>query len=125
MCYGVSLHQLLYGLYLRLQQTKKTTVTNKCFDGHADALKQYTWHCPMQHVQGYTGSHWMPPLGNYLLRITPAAARVTGKQMTMKKNTYFASCFDGHDNALVCYHVHCPIEEVQGFTRSHWTLQLG
>jgi hypothetical protein len=31
----------------------------------------------MQHDQGFTGSHRMPPLGNYLLRITPAAARAS------------------------------------------------
>jgi hypothetical protein len=81
--------------------------TNKCtsvaghFDGHADALKQYTQHHPMQHVQGYTGSHWMPPLGDYLLRIAPAAARAIIKQLTMKKYTYFAGHFDGHGNAPV------------------------
>jgi DUF1365 family protein len=31
----------------------------------------------MQHDQGFTGSHWMPLLGNYSLHIAPAAARVT------------------------------------------------
>jgi hypothetical protein len=51
----------------------KSTMTSKCtsvaghFEGLADAPKQYRWHCPMQHVQGYLGSHWTPPLGNYLL----------------------------------------------------------
>jgi hypothetical protein len=34
-------------------------------------------HCPMQHVHGYSGSHWTLPSGNYWLRITPAAARAT------------------------------------------------
>jgi hypothetical protein len=34
----------------------------------------------MQHVQGYSGSHWKPALCDYSLRITPAAARATGKQ---------------------------------------------
>jgi hypothetical protein len=33
----------------------------------------------MQHVQGYTGSHWTPPSGNYLLRIALAAARTANK----------------------------------------------
>jgi hypothetical protein len=50
----------------------------------------------MQHVQGYSGSHWTPALGDYLLRITPAAARATGKQKTINKHTYKAGCFDGH-----------------------------
>jgi hypothetical protein len=38
----------------------------------------------MQHVQGYTGSHWMPPLGDYLLRIASAAARVTENKTKMQ-----------------------------------------
>jgi hypothetical protein len=69
----------------------KSTVTSKCtsvaarFKGLADALEQYRWHRPMRHVQGYFGSHWTPALGNYLLRITPAAARATGKQTTINK----------------------------------------
>jgi hypothetical protein len=65
-------------------------MTNKCtsiaghFDGHVEALKQYMRHCPMQHVQGYTGSHWMLPSGNYSLRIAPAAARATANKTTMQ-----------------------------------------
>jgi hypothetical protein len=30
----------------------------------------------MEHVQGFTGSHWMPPSGKCLRPITPAAAMV-------------------------------------------------
>jgi hypothetical protein len=30
----------------------------------------------MEHVQGFTGSHWMPPSGTCLRRIAPAAAMV-------------------------------------------------
>jgi hypothetical protein len=109
---------------------KKVVATSKCtsiaghFDGHVDPLKQFKWHLPMQHVQGYTRSHWTLPLGNYLLCIAPAATRATSKQTTMKKN-YFAGHFDGHGNVLVRYRVYCPLEEVQGFTRSHWPLLLG
>jgi hypothetical protein len=71
----------------------KSTMTSKCisvaarFDGLADAPEQYRWHCPMRHVQGYLGSHWMPPLGNYLIGIALAAARATGKQTTINKYT--------------------------------------
>jgi hypothetical protein len=105
--------------------------TNKCtsvaghFDGHMDALKQYTQHHPMQHVQGYTRSHWTPPAGNYLLCIAPAAARVTANETTMKTYTNFAGSFDGHGDVPVHYRVHRSMEEVQGFTRSHWTPPLG
>ncbi len=69
---------------------KKAAATNKCtsvaghFNGHAEALKQYMRHCPMQHVQGYTRSHWTLPSGNYSLRIAPAAARTTINKPTMQ-----------------------------------------
>jgi hypothetical protein len=51
---------------------------------HADELKQYTRHHPMQHDQGFTLSHWTPPSGDYLLRIARVAARVTINKMTMQ-----------------------------------------
>jgi hypothetical protein len=35
----------------------------------------------MQHVQGYSGSHWTPPSGDYSLRITLAAR--TANKTTM------------------------------------------
>jgi hypothetical protein len=71
----------------------KLTMTNKCtlsagrFDYHGGLPEQYRWHHPMRHVQGYSGSDWMLPLGNYLLRIAPAAVRATGKQTTINKYT--------------------------------------
>ncbi len=75
----------------------------------------------MQHVQGYTGSHWMPPSGNYFLCIAPAADTATDKQTMMSKYTYFAGHFDGHGNVPVPNCAHNPMEEVKGLTRSHWT----
>ncbi len=33
-------------------------------------------HHPIEHVQGFTGNHWMPPLGKCLRHIAPAAAMV-------------------------------------------------
>jgi hypothetical protein len=100
---------------------------NKCtslagrFDGHGGAPEQY----PMRHVQGYSRSHWMPASGNYSLRIAPAAARTTGKQTTINKYTYKAGHFDDYGYAPVRNRAHRPMEEVQSFTRSHWTLPLG
>jgi hypothetical protein len=104
----------------------KSMMMNKCtsivghFDGHGSALGQYKWHQLMRHTRGYLGSHWTMPSGNYSLRIALAAARATGKQTTINKYTYFAGHFDGHGNAPVRNRVHYPMEEVQGFTRSHW-----
>jgi hypothetical protein len=71
----------------------KLMMRNKCtsfagyFVGHADAWVQGCLYCPMQHVHGYTESLWMPPLGNYSLRIAPVAAWATGKQTTINKYT--------------------------------------
>jgi hypothetical protein len=105
--------------------TNKATMTNECtssaghFDGHIGAPVQYKAHYPMQHVQGYSESHWTPASGNYLLRIAPAATRATGKQTTINKYTYKAGRFDGHGNAPVRNRAHRPMEEVQSFTRRH------
>ena len=64
-------------------------VANKCpsiaghFDCHGEALKRYMRHRSMQHVQGYTGSHWTPPSGDYSLRIASAAARAIANKTTI------------------------------------------
>ena len=63
--------------------------------------------------------------GNYVLRIAPVAARATGIQTTINKYTCKAGHFDGHGDASVRNHMHLPMEEVQSFTRSHWTLPSG
>ena len=55
--------------------------------------------------------------------IALAAARATINKTTMKKYTFFSGLFDGHWGAAVRYYSkHHPMEEVQGFFRSHWTL---
>jgi len=46
------------------------------FDGHSDAAVRRGVHCPMEHIQGFTRSHWMPPSGECLRRIAPTAAMV-------------------------------------------------
>jgi hypothetical protein len=67
--------------------TNKCTSVAACFEDLVDAPERYRQHCPMRHVQGYSESHWTPALGNYLLRIAPAAARATGKQNINQKMT--------------------------------------
>jgi hypothetical protein len=47
-------------------------------------MKCIAQYCPMQHDQGYIRSHWMPPSGDYSLRIAPAAARATINTTIMK-----------------------------------------
>jgi hypothetical protein len=43
------------------------------FDCHTDAAVQRGSHRPLEHVHGFTRSHWMPPLSECLRRIAPAA----------------------------------------------------
>jgi hypothetical protein len=49
---------------------------------------------------------------DYLLRITPVAARATANKRATKKRINFAGRFDGRGGAPVQYRAHCPIEEV-------------
>jgi hypothetical protein len=79
----------------------------------------------MQHDQGNIRSLWNPPSGDYLLGMTPAAARVTINKTTMNKYTHFAGHFDGHHNAAVQYRVLYLMENVHGIPRSHWMPPLG
>jgi hypothetical protein len=46
------------------------------FNCHGDAAVQRGAHSPIKHIQGFTRSHWMPPSGECLCRITPVAAMV-------------------------------------------------
>jgi hypothetical protein len=95
------------------------------FDGHGGLPVQYEVHCSMQHVLGYSGSQWTLALGNCLLCIAPAANRAAGKQTTINKYTLKGGRFYGHGSAPVLNRAHHPMEEVYGFTRSHWTPPLG
>jgi hypothetical protein len=54
------------------------------FDGHGGAPVPYGEHRLMQHDQGFIGSHWTPPLGDYSLHIAPAAARATANKTTIQ-----------------------------------------
>ncbi len=54
--------------------------------------------------------------------------RPTRQQQTkqqQQKWTSFAGLFDGRGGVPVRYRVHCPMEEVQGFDRSHLMLPSG
>jgi hypothetical protein len=60
----------------------KTNDNNKCreiagnFDRHADAAVQCGGHRPVEHIQGFTRSYSMLPLGNCRHLITQAATMV-------------------------------------------------
>jgi hypothetical protein len=69
------------GLLAVIYQTKEAATTNKCtfvdgnFGGHADAAVQCGLHHPMDHIQGFTRSHWMLSSDKCLRRIASAAAK--------------------------------------------------
>ncbi len=78
-------------------------------------------HCPMHHVQGYTGCH--KPLDAATGRLL-APYRLDGRQGDSKQNidvicSHFDGRFDGHHDAAVLYRVHRPMVEVCGFHKSH------
>jgi hypothetical protein len=73
-----------------IEETKNAGKSND-FDGHGDAAVQRGAHRLMEHIQGFTRSHWMQPSGECLRRIAPAAAWSTNslkQHKTLTKN-YF------------------------------------
>jgi len=61
------------------------------FDCHANAAVRFGAHRPMEHIPGFTRSHWMPPSGKCSHRITMAAAMVDNfsqKHKTLTKDDF-------------------------------------
>ena len=67
----------------RINDNEKCKQIARDFDCHADGAVRRGSHRPMGHIQGFTSSHWMPPLVECLRRIAPAAATVD----KFKRNT--------------------------------------
>ena len=76
------------------------------FDCHGDAAIRRDPHHLMNHIQGFTGSHWMPPFGECLRRIAPAAAMVNNFVETTQKSTnktqLLTSNYDTFQSLVVC-----------------------
>ena len=74
------------------------------FDDHAYVAVQREAHRPMNHIQDFTRSHWMPPSGKCLCRIAPAAVMVDEFVETTQntnKTQFLASNYYGTFRALV------------------------
>jgi hypothetical protein len=84
------------------------------FDCHGGPPVQYKAHLLMEHVQGYTRSHWMPPSGDYSIHIATAAAGGTANKTTMNKWANFAGHFDGCGGAPVRFCVSKALVEATG-----------
>ena len=75
----------------QIDGNKKCRRIDGNFDCHGHAGVQCGAHRPMEHIWGFTRSHWMPPSVQCLRRIAPAAAMVDDfgrKHKTLTKN-YF------------------------------------
>jgi hypothetical protein len=70
----------------QIGNNKKCTQIAGDFDCHADAAVRRGARRPIEHIQGFTRSHWMPPLGECLRPIVPAAAMVDGFVETTLNN---------------------------------------
>jgi hypothetical protein len=57
-------------------QQKKSRQIDGNFDCHGDAAVRRGAYRPMEHIRGFTRSHWMPPSVECLRCITRAAAMV-------------------------------------------------
>jgi hypothetical protein len=66
------------------RQDKKCRQIAGNFDGHGDAAVRRGAHRSMEHIQGFTQSHLMPPSGECLRRIAPRAAMVDEFKKTHK-----------------------------------------
>jgi hypothetical protein len=94
----------------RIDNEKKCGETAGDFDHQVDAAAQCGVHCPIEHIPGFTRSHWMPPSGKCLCRITPAATMVNEYiENTQNTNeTLFLASNYGTNRSLVVYENFIP-----------------
>jgi hypothetical protein len=59
-----------------IDNDKQYTSNAEDFDHHGDAAEQCGIHSPMEHIPGFTKSHWGPPAGKCLRSIAPVAVMV-------------------------------------------------
>ena len=94
----------------RNRRDKKCRQIDDDFDDHADAAVRRGAHRLIEHIQGFTQSHWMLPLGEGLMRIALAAAKVIkigGKHKNTNKTQLLASNY-GTNQSLVVYEKFIP-----------------
>jgi len=60
----------------RINSNKKSRRMDGNFDCHGNVAVRRGAHRLMEHIQGFTRSHWMPPSGECLRRIALTATMV-------------------------------------------------
>jgi len=74
--------------------TKKGKSNAGNFEHHEDTAVQCGVDCPMDHIRGFTRSHWLPTFGECLSHIVLAAAMVNkfvAKHKTLPNTTFSAN----------------------------------
>jgi hypothetical protein len=69
-----------------IDNDKKCRESAGDFDHYTDTAVQCGVHRPMEHIPGFTRSHWMPPFGKCLNHIAPATPMVD-KHVENTQNT--------------------------------------
>jgi hypothetical protein len=67
----------------------------------------------MRHVRGYPGSPWTPPLGNYLLRIAPAARATANDYLKEVQNIaiiWHCVCVSPHTSKFALLVLALPLQ---------------
>jgi hypothetical protein len=94
----------------KIDNDKKCRESAGDFNHHADEAVRCGAYCPMEHILGFTRSHWMPPLGKCLRHIAPAAAMVdkyVENTQNTNKNLLLANNY-GTNRSLVVYENFIP-----------------
>ncbi len=87
----------------QIDGNKKSRRIDGNFYCHGDAAVRRGAHRPIEHLQGFTRSHWMPPSSECLRRIAAAAAKVNEFVETTKNTnkTHFLASNYGTFRALI------------------------
>jgi hypothetical protein len=84
--------------------TTKTTTTKSAGKLLAVSMAAMQRHCLMEHIQGYTGSHCMVPLGKcpcYIALAATMVIKIGGKHKNTNKTQLLASNFGTHQSLVV------------------------
>ena len=102
----------------KINNGKQSTSSAGHFDDHADASEQC--HVASLNVAcpGLLRKPREATIGWLRTPYCLGGRQGDNRQTYNEKYTHFAGHFDGHRDAPVLYHAHCPMEEVQGFPKS-------
>jgi len=92
----------------RIGSNRTSRQTAGHFDCHVDAAVLRGAYHPVEHIQGFTWSHWMPPSGECLRCIALAAAKIgrfVETTLNTNKTQLFPSNYGTFLALVVCENV--------------------